>query len=331
VLAALPAFVAAPALHAQPHWRDTAVPFVSGAAWLESLRAGWYAPRSAEFAQASNALAAALQGHCTRPDAAAARAAWRTAMLAWERLVAVAAGPLLTRRSARRIDFQPARPAAIERALREAPRDMAEVGGPAKGLPALEWLLWRGPQDDAGACAYAVRVAQDIAAEADALRADFAKPREWPDEAALAAAYAEAVNQFVGGVEALRWARIGKPLQEGRGRFDRSESKASAEAWKARADALRTLGAWQAPPAPAAAASPVPLEMVLRGRGLNPLADRLRGALLGAQRAVRAAGPSQPAAARSAVQQLGRLKQVLENEVAPALDVPIGFSDADGD
>lgn len=315
---------------AQPNWRETAVPYVSPQQWLQSLSAGWYAPRAAEFAQAAQALVQALQSHCAAPALPAAQAAWRRAMLAWERLGAVAIGPLVARRSARRIDFQPARPAAVERALREDTADINAVGGPAKGLPALEWLLWRGPRD-AAACAYAQRVAQDIALEAHALQAAFAKAPEWADEAALAAAYAEAVNQFVGGVEALRWGRIGKPLQEGRGHFERRESKATADAWQARAEALRALGGWQSAPAGSAATSLVPLEMLLRGRGLNPLADRLRADLLGAQRAVQAAAPARPAQARQAVQALGRLKQTLENEVAPALDVPIGFSDADGD
>lgn len=311
---------------AQPDWRRQAVPFVTAEQYLEALYTRWYEPRARQFAAAASALVEAQRAHCAKADLPAARTAWLRTMTAWERLNAVAIGPLLQRRSARRIDFTPVRAAAVERAIRDGATDLALVGGPAKGLPALEWLLWRRPvASGSNACGYALRVAQDIAAEADALAAAFAQPRSW-DESSQASAFAEVVNQFVGGVEALRWGQIGKPLQEGRGRHARSESKGTAAAWGARWDALRTLTAWQAE----APDTPVSLEMLLRGRGLNPLADRLRAAVESAGKAMAGAAPGKASLPR-AVRELSALKRRMEGEVAPALDVSIGFSDADGD
>ena len=72
----------------------------------------------------------------------------------------------------------------------------------------------------------------------------------------------------------------------------------------------------------------------MRGMGLNPLADRLRTAALRVDTAL--AGVAQADIHSGAqVQQTARalavLKHLAESEVAPALKVSIGFSDADGD
>ena len=74
----------------------------------------------------------------------AAHLQWQATTHAWERLSSVAVGPLITRRSQRQIDFSPTRPSLIERAIQSGPagqQAMERIGTPAKGLPALEWLL----------------------------------------------------------------------------------------------------------------------------------------------------------------------------------------------
>lgn len=315
------------AASAQSDWQRVAVPYVAPGAYLSALYAGWYAPRAKAFEAAARALTEAQRLHCRQGALAGARAAWIGAMTAWESLNAVAIGPLVQRRSARRVDFSPARPASVERAVREGVSEMARVGGPAKGLPALEWLLWKHTLvAGSAACEYAVRVAEDIADEAASLAAEFSAPREWSDEA-QAAAFAEVLNQFVGGVEALRWAQIERPLKEGRGRFARAASGATARAWAARWQALRTLAIYE----PGAADAPVSIEAYLRGRGLNPLADRLRGSVQRSALALHAASPARPPSLAGAGRALGSMKRLLEGEVAPALEVSIGFTDSDGD
>lgn len=64
---------------ARSHWRVVAVPFRTPQAWLHSLDERWYAPRSAEFAQATARLSDTLANNCA---SAPAQRAWRDAMLA---------------------------------------------------------------------------------------------------------------------------------------------------------------------------------------------------------------------------------------------------------
>ena len=75
----------------------------------------------------------------------------------------------------------------------------------------------------------------------------------------------------------------------------------------------------------------VPLETYLRGRGLNPLADAWVRQVERAGAALRALQPAPAARVLAAGRELAQVKRLAEAEVAPALEVGIGFSDADGD
>ncbi|RAR75949.1 hypothetical protein AX018_105922 [Paracidovorax anthurii] len=337
-----------------PAWQHDAVPFYDTTHALQSLYAHWALPRAREFAAAAQALPPALRTLCEAPapgDAALepARDAWRAAMLAWERLGAVAVGPVIARRTQRQIDFAPARPQLIERAIKAQPQGakaFERIGTPAKGLPALEWLLWTQPAAPRGpACAYAVEVALDVEREAQALQAAFAEAAttDWGAEdqqERSTQAMGEFINQWVGGIERLRWAHMEKPLRAAQGTrapdYPRAASGLTAAAWMAEWHTLRGLTV-QAEGTPLAAPGQglVPLETYLRGRGLNPLADQLRATALridAAMAAVEKAGPDKGAAqVRQASRDLATLKRLAEAEVAPALQVSIGFSDADGD
>lgn len=302
-----------------PAWQHDAVPFYDTTHALQSLYAHWGLPRSREFAEAARALPAALRPLCEAPadgGAAAAsalepaRAAWRDAMLDWERLGAVAVGPVIARRTQRQIDFAPTRPALIERAIKAQPQGATafeRVGTPAKGLPALEWLLWTKPvAPGTPACAYAVEVALDIDREAVALQAAFetATAADWgaeEEQERSTQAMGEFINQWVGGIERLRWAHMEKPLRAAQGTripdYPRMASGQTVGAWQAEWAALRALTV-QADGTPLAAPGQglVPLETYLRGRGLNPLADQLRAAALridAAMAAAERAGPAQ--------------------------------------
>lgn len=324
----------------------TAVPFYTPAHFVGGLYEHWYLPRSAEFSQRSAQMTQAVQQWCAaaapRQDAAlgTARVSWRDAALAWDRLSGVAVGPLVQRRSARQIDFHPTRPKLIERGIKAAPasaEDMERVGTPGKGFPALEWLLWH-PQAAPGtpACRYAVQVAAEIDREAQALHAAFddALQRGWDDEAATAA-MAEAVNQWVGAIERLRWIDIGRPAASAHGEapeYPRAQSGANGAAWLARWAAIESLTAQGPDAAPPPGDGLVPLETYLRGRGLNPLADRLRAATREVSAPLQAlAGSAAPERVQGATAALAELKHLAEGDVAAALNVNIGFSDADGD
>ncbi len=337
-------------------WRRDAVPFYDTTHALQGLYTHWGQPRAAEFVQASGALPPALRALCAAaPDGssaalAGARQAWQRAMLAWEGLSAVAIGPVVSRRAQRQIDFMPTRPQLIERAIQAQPQGATafeRVGTPARGLPALEWLLWTRPAQPASpACSYAVEVALDVEREAVAQQAAFreAAQTDWGAEdqqERSAQAMGEFINQWVGGIERLRWAHMEKPLRAAQGTrapdYPRAASGQAGAAWKAEWAALRalTVQADGTPPVQPGQGV-VPLETYLRGRGLNPLADRLREAALRIDAAMAAAAGPDAAApdgprVLQAAKELSTLKRLAEAEVAPALQVSIGFSDADGD
>jgi predicted lipoprotein len=305
-------------------------PMAQAADLVQAIHESWSAPRAAEFARQSVRLAPAVQSLCDSPPERAnaaldqARREWLESLGAWERLSAVAIGPVLERRSQRQIDFTPTRPRLIEKAVKAAPADAAAmelIGTPAKGLPALEWLLWVKPAQPASPeCRYAVQVAAEIGREAQALASTHAAPAD------AKTALADLVNQWVGGLERLRWANLEMPArvaQTGAREtpdFSRRASGASALAWAAQWEALRGL-----------AIGTAALESALRERGQPKTADTLVQAVRAADADMRDLAAHDTPRILAAAKTLAALKRLVENEVAPALGVSIGFSDADGD
>lgn len=366
LLAAALLLVALPALAAQAQsaaptaaptaqaWQRNAVPFYDTVHALQGIYGHWALPRAKDFDRNARALVPAVAALCQAPAAdgkaalESARAAWQATAHAWEQLAAVSVGPVIARRSQRAIDFTPTRPALIEKAIATQPegaKAFERIGTPAKGLPALEWLLWTRPaQPGSPACSYATEVAQDVARESAALEKAFteAAGTDWgaeDEQAASAQAISEFVNQWVGGIERLRWAQMDKPLRAAQGRkapaYPRAASNNTLAAWSATWTGLRSVTAL---PAHAAVPTPgealVPLEMYLRGKGLNPLADKLHQATSqvdASMAQVQKTGTQNKAAIQQTAKNLAALKFLAESEVAPALQVSIGFSDADGD
>jgi hypothetical protein len=299
----------------------------AGADTFAAAQAQRYAADAEAFARESGRLVPALQALCDAPGAEGeaalgrAREQWLATLFCWERLSTVAIGPLLTRRSQRQIDFLPTRPRLIEKALKAAPADaaaMERIGTPAKGLPALEWLLWvKTIQPASPACGYAVLVAEEIEREAAALAA-----------APLALEPGELLNQWIGGIERLRWSNMELParvaLNGGGGQapdFPRRASDATAASWAAQWASLRD---W-------AVAGADSLESALRLRGQGETADALARAVAEADAAMRGLSDDDTPRALAAAKALADLKRLVENRVAPGLGVSIGFSDADGD
>ncbi|KZT15286.1 hypothetical protein A1D30_15895 [Acidovorax sp. GW101-3H11] len=355
LLLALP--LAAPAQTATPAWQRNAVPFYDTVHALQGIYGHWALPRAQDFDHSARALAPAVAALCEAPAAGgkaaleSARTAWQATTRAWEQLAAVSVGPVIARRSQRAIDFTPTRPALIEKAIAAQPQGakaFERIGTPAKGLPALEWLLWTRPvQPGSPACSYAHEVAQDVARESAALEKAFADASgtDWgaeDEQEQSTQAISEFVNQWVGGIERLRWAQMEKPLHaagSGSGSrapdYPRTASGNTLAAWAASWAALRNVTAL---PANAATPTPgealVPLEMYLRGKGLNPLADKLHqaaGKVDASMAQVQKSGVQNKAAIQQTAKDLAALKYLAESEVAPALQVSIGFSDADGD
>ena len=355
--AALPVAAQSQASAAAPAWQRNAVPFYDTVHALQGIYGHWALPRAKDFDRDAQALAPALAALCQAPTAdgkaalESARTAWQATARAWEQLAAVSVGPVIARRSQRAIDFTPTRPALIEKAIATQPQGakaFERIGTPAKGLPALEWLLWTRPaQPGSPACSYAHEVAQDVARESAALAKAYADAAttDWgaeDEQEQSTAAISEFVNQWVGGIERLRWAQMDKPLRaagSGSGTrtpdYPRTASGTTLAAWAATWGGLRSVTTLPVSAGiPAAGEALVPLEMYLRGKGLNPLADKLRQAtdkVDTSMAQVQKSGLQNKAAIQQATKDLTALKFLAESEVAPALQVSIGFSDADGD
>ena len=347
-LAGLLAVAALPAarLHAQTGGA-LAFPYYSGEDALQGLFGQHLPPLARDFEAQARALTAAARQHCAGPAAPAAlKDAWRKALLSWQALSSPALGPVIERRSQRQIDFWPTRPALLTKALERAPKtlaDMESIGAPAKGFPALEQLLAARTQP--AHCPYIVLVTEGIEAEATALRSgfDLLAQRDWTsDEDAARSAFAEWINQWLGGLERLRWIHIEQPVQKARtaGKGHRPEFARLAAAdnqaeWRTQWQALKaqaglTPGQRAQPPQPGQGL--VPIEALLMGKGHLALAQRWARALDAADAGI-ARLPAQ-ASDKDLMALSKTLKGVttlFQTEVATALDVPLGFSDADGD
>lgn len=352
-LAGAPAAVAAAPVGAASAPRPSASPVAATPqAFVAGQWQGWYVPQAQAFEASAGALVQALQQHCGGGPRLAAQQRWREALMAWSRLSAVSVGPLIQRRSARRIDFSPTRPELIDKAIAALPAEarpdsaaMDTVGSAARGFPALEWLLWTRPGDrlDAPTCRFAVWLGQDLLAEAQALHTDFqaqartlAGPQ--PDPAQVAEAFSEALNQWTGGLEQMRIQGLERPQHDpaasrlaAKPQGGRAPSGAGLAERQARWSALRQLASAPAGSATASAAPWVPYDTYLRRLGHAALADRLAGAVRTADKALDDASRGDSGLLRTASRRLVELTALMQGEVATTLDVRLGFTDSDGD
>jgi len=333
---------ATPAL---PAFAQVAFPYYRGEDALQGLYARHMPVLARAFETQARALTAAVRGQCGKGEPAVLLQAWRQALLAWHAMSSPALGPVVTRRSQRQIDFWPMRSLLLKRALDSAPRtlaDMARVGTPAKGFPTMEALLLAQPFD-AGHCGFLALIAEGIEAEALALREAFDQlaSRDWTeDEEGARTAFAEWINQWLGGLEHLRWIEIEQPVQRARtaGRkpaFARQTMADNIGSWRAQWQALRSQARLRpaqlhAPPQPEH--DLVPIEALLMGKGQIFVARRWAQAIDSVDRAL-ATLPAQPSGddLMALSRTMKKLTSLYQGEVASALDVPLGFSDADGD
>ena len=157
------------------------------------------------------------------------------------------------------------------------------------------------------------------------------------------AALAEWVNQWLAGLERLRWAHIEKPITShqttggaakgGPVPFARLDRDSALRDWRAQWQSLLAQGRLPAGSAPPAAGQAlVPMEALLMGRGQLALAQQWGRALDQVSAGMDALTPR--ASERELLALTKSMKAVtvlFQNDVAAALDVPLGFSDADGD
>lgn len=331
-----------------------AAPYYSAEQAMQGLYTHHLPPLARDFQAQADRLVDTTGQYCNgQATLPALRAQWQATLVGWESLSTPAVGPLVTRRSQRQIDFWPTRPDLLRRAMEKTPAtlaDMDRVGTPAKGFPAFELLLnqWSASRQPAppAACRYAGLVAQGIAAEARALRTELGPwaSKAWEDEPeGTTAALAEWVNQWLAGLERLRWAHIEKPISSHRTTgnaargtpvpYTRLDRDSALRDWRAQWQSLLAQG--RLPPGaqpPAAGSALVPMEALLMGKGQLALAQTWGQALDQVTAGLGRLTPGSSERELLAVTKSMKAVTVLfQNEVAAALDVPLGFSDADGD
>ncbi|WP_341643461.1 imelysin family protein [Thauera sp. SDU_THAU2] len=330
------ALLSAPASAAAP------APFISPSAWMSALGRQVLAPGYAELARSSTALAQRVDAVCKQPGDGtldAARGAWRQAALELRRLSALPYGPALETRILRRLDFWPTRPPQIESSLRgRAAGTLADerIGVTAKGLPALEYLLFDPARaslaTDAAACGYASWLAADAARDLDAILPawqDWIASLDEIDEETEASMMSDSVNILIGGIDTLRVKYLEKPARKptDRSGFDAWRSGEERSHLLALFDGLR-LGLQGREGLPG-------LTAMLRGRGLLVLADRFDAQIALAGDALQALpaipGEDGGAAIARAIEALAVLQGLLAHDAAEHLKVRVGFGDNDGD
>ncbi len=331
-----------------------AAPYYSAEQAMQGLYTHHLPPLARAFQAEADQLVNATGRYCQgQIPLAELRAQWQRALVNWETLSTPAVGPLVTRRSQRQIDFWPTRPDLLRRSMEKGPltlADMERVGTPAKGFPAFEVLIaqWAasGQPAPAAACRYAELVAQGIAVEARDLQNELGgwASKAWDDEPeATKAALAEWVNQWLAGLERLRWAHIEKPITShqttgnaAKGTavpFARLDRETGLRDWRAQWQSLLIQGRLPAgAPPPAAGSALVPMEALLMGKGQLALAQKWGQALDEVTAAMEQLTPRSSERELLAVtKSMKTVTGLFQNEVAAALDVPLGFSDADGD
>jgi predicted lipoprotein len=316
---------------------------------LRSLIATQLVPNTQALAKEAAKLTESLRALSTDPESlSAAKSAWRSSLLAWERVYAFRLGPLVANSGLLRARFWPAREAALAVRLADAapPSESAidQLGVDVRGMYALEWLLFSkttpGLSDagEGGARVRALAVAFAHNAQGYVERAS----AELGDGSALANTLGERaqdtvsqlVNQMVGTVETLASDRLATVL-EMHAHQDVQESEVQgARSGVSTALVIAQLTATEA------------LYVGHQGDGLaalvRPVAptidERVRSRFTAARQAVERLGApltravtADRAAVLTAFRALKELELALKVDLASALGVTLTFSAGDGD
>jgi len=292
---------------------------------------------------------------------AAAQDAWWAARAPWKAAEVFAFGPYKDEplRLGPKIDFWPGRPESVEMILYgTAPITAASIetaGAAAKGLPAIEYLLYEPGADLVGQfstfprrCEYLRALTADLVKRATEMREAWDPAhgnylgelveagRGSTSYSTLQMALGEVVNRMGFTVENIRAEKLGKPLgttSGGSPQPDKAESRWSGRSLEDIRDNLRGIeqlyfvGETEEQPG---------LDFYLRERG--SFGATMRARLDGAHAALNAidvpltqAVVDQPDRVQAAIDRLGELQRFIQVDVIDALGLTVGFNDNDND
>ncbi|WP_158597925.1 imelysin family protein [Noviherbaspirillum saxi] len=322
-------------------------------------------PLTDEFEAKARALSASTQAFCSasgRANVESVRTAWRQAQAAWQPLEMLQIGPIIDRRTQRQVNAWPLRPTLIDPILNSAgpidPARVEDLGAAGKGLPALEYLLF--PQGKSSAevttalqgnrCAVLQALAAQVAKEAHGLSSDWRDPNggfarqlkeagQHSQEGVFATtdqALSDIANLLIAGLDSVKVRKLGKLLEKSGDAIDsdRIESWRSASSLENIRNNLRGFeavffGRGQ---------QGVGLDDYLAGIGRPVLPRLVREDLDTAMNALAAIRSPMPRALKEQRKQVEslhtavtQLQRRMENDIADALKVDLGFNANDGD
>jgi predicted lipoprotein len=333
-----------------------------------ALADGVIVPGYQHFAAATGALETAMSAFCAAPAPErleAARGAFEQAMLAWQHVQPITFGPIVEGARASTIELFPDRRGAISRQLSKAlaakePGLVAPGGLEGKsvaltGFPALEQILYddeRLPAAGAAgadadyACPLAAAIARNLAALAAGVLDDWQRPGGFRDMMLTAAAGNDAyftaedasgdllksLHTALQSVIALKLeAPLGAALEEAKPR--------QAESWRsglslanARAN-LETAEALYVGPGGFSAALEALTDDDELDRAIREGFGRAFAQLdaIGTPLPAAVEDPAARAQVEALLAELKRLRQLVSEELGPALDLLVGFNAMDGD
>ena len=332
------------------------------------LADGVIVPGYQRFAAATEALEATVSAFCGAPTPErleAARGAFEQAMLAWQHVQPIVFGPIVAGARASTIQLFPDQRGAISRQLSKAlaakePGLVAPGGLEGKsvaltGFPALEQILYDDDRlpaagasgaDAVYACALAAAIARNLAGLAAGVLDDWQRPGGFRDSMLTAAAGNDAyfaaedasgdllksLHTALQGVIALKLeAPLGASLEEAKPR--------RAESWRSglslaniRAN-LETADALYAAPGGFSAA----LKTLTEGDELDQAIRQGFGRAfaqldaIGSPLDAAVEDPAARAQVEALLAEVKGLRQLVSEQLAPALDLLVGFNAMDGD
>lgn len=326
---------------------------------LKGLGEQIFLPRYVEFESLAAELDARAGELCDDPTddtLEAVKSAWWASRAPWKRNETVAFGPYADPTFyGSAIDFWPCRPESVETVLAGTdPIDASTLGDAAKGLPAIEYLLYEpglGPVEvDTRRCEYLRVVTADLASEATAIReawdpasgnylgelVDAGKGSKEYDSIEMA--LGAVVNRLVYDVEAARNAKLGAPLGNrtaGVVQPGEAESRFSGRSLEDVRDNLRGV---EEVFFGADIDDAQSLAAYLEGIGVEELVPEVRDSFDACYAALDAIPEpltesivTNPTEVQAAVDAMGVLQTLVQTDVIGRMGLMLTFSDADGD
>lgn len=296
-----------------------------------------------------------LKSDPTRDNLVAARQAWFSARAPWKRTEVFKFGPVEDQplRYGPKIDFWPARPDDVDAVLESDEEIVPEdLGAGAKGLPAVEYLLYGDGalaafQDDSRRHEYLEILVRDLIVQTEGL-ADAWDPEggnflgELLDAGGdselydtLSMALSEIVNQMAFTIENMRADKLESGIApDGTPRPDKLESHFSGRSIRDMKDNLRGIEILYFGDESRGVQA---LDAYLVHRGYH-LAGRVQEALTAARQALdeldlplSVAVEEAPDEMATALERLEELQRLIQLDVIAALSLSVGFSENDGD